>query len=250
MTGSRRLKDGIAALTLTALVVALAPGLFRSLGLLFESGAASIGAAGLLTSMTLIMASLIAAFGIAFSRSWGRWSGRGVGLYWVFVSSGFITGRSATRLGDVVLLAAGGLLIIALSPAAEDLSASPTTGERLRNLFKGWAIAFDVGAIPAILTTLTSASALELGRSFLLHGAGITLASLVLAAGALLLPWTRLVGAGLGFAGAALALALLFPFLDVSSAVHRELFLVCPAMAMSLVVLLLALFGESRRFPA
>jgi hypothetical protein len=248
MKGSRRLKDGIAALTLAALVVALAPGLWRALGLLFESGAASVGVAGLLTVAALVVASAVAAFGVVFSRSWGRWSGRGVGLYWIFVSSGLLAARSSVRLGAVALLAAGGFLIIALSPAAEDLSASPTTGERLRNLIKGWAIAFDVAAIPAILTTLTSAAAQELGRSLLLHGAGVTLAVLVVTAGALLIPRTRLVGAALGFVGAALALGLLVPLVD--AATHRELLLLYPATATSLVALLLAIFGGSRRSAA
>lgn len=233
----KRVKDIVSGLLLLGLAVALLPSVGRALLLLFERGQGSVGFAGLLSALALVVASGVAAVGVVLGRSWGRWSGRGVGLYWAFFSGGVIATRGAARLTDVALLAAGGLLIIALSPRAEDVSERPTAGERVRLLFGGWAIAFNVALLPALLGASTSTNAGELVLAQHLFGAGVVLSVLMITIGVIVLPWTRIVGAGLCLAGGSISLLLFFGAIGARAPECRALVLLYPALALAALTL-------------
>jgi hypothetical protein len=223
---------------LAGLGVRLVPDLAGVASHLVRWGPEGLAIADLAADITLLAVLSLAAVGVARRRSWGRWVGRGAGLYVLAGTVGGFAVFGTLRPLDALAALAAGVLVISLpAPDEEYLGGPPPErGDPVRRWLGGWVLAFNAAAIAALLASVdqTTADALRdtLSALWLVSGGLAALAAI----GAALLLASRASGL-LACALADLAALAYYRELVVPGPElgHHELVILLPAAAAAVV---------------
>jgi hypothetical protein len=231
-----RIRKIAVLVALAGLAAWVLPDLAGVAGHLVRWGPRGLGAADLGADLALAGAVAVAVAGVAGRRSWGRWVGRGAGLFALARAGGAMAAFGTVRTIDLLVALAAVVLLVSLPGPDEEYLGGPAPGqgETWRRGLGGWALAFEVALVPALLAPIDSAVAEALRDTvaslWLLSGG---LAALAAAAVALTLASRSaglVAGAAAGLAAVACYRGLVAPAPELG---HPELFLIAPAAAVA-----------------
>lgn len=199
-------------------------------------GPRGLGAADLAADLALAVAVALAIGGVARRRSWGPWVGRGAGLFALARAGGAMAAFGTVRTLDLFVALAAVVALVSLPGPDEEYLGGPTQaperGDWWRRAIGGWALAFEVALVPALLAPIDSAVAEALRdtvASLWLESGGLAALAAVAAALTLASRSAGLVaGAAIGLAAIACYRGLVAPAPEFG---HPELALLVPAAA-------------------
>jgi hypothetical protein len=202
---------------------------------IFRSGAEGLGVADFTADATLLIAVAIAMLGVLGQRSWGRWVGRGVGLYGLARMGGGLVVYGTVRPLEMLMLFGAGVLVMSLPPPDEAYEGAPPSGSAVKRILGGWALAFNVGLLPVLLAPINRTVANALDDSLVTLALVATALAVVAAAGALLLLCSRTLGLVLCAAADLAALLYFWQMVAPQSLGHHELMLIVPSTIATMI---------------
>jgi len=224
-----RSRKSLVLLALAGFVVALLPDMAGAVAYLFSSGTAGLALAKLAADVTLLVALALGLIGVAGQRSWGRWIGRGVGLYWLARVIGGFAVYGTIRPLEVLAFFGGGVLLISLPPPERAYEGGASAGPSWRRWLGGWGLAFNVGLIPVLLAPINRTVANALGDSLLTVALVASALASIIAFGTLLVLGARTFGLLLCAVADLAALIYFWQLVIPRDLGHHELLLLGPA---------------------
>lgn len=220
---------------LAGFVIYLLPEMASAFAHIFESGAEGLGIADFSADSALLVALGLAMLGVVGQRSWGRWIGRGIGLYWLARIGGGLFVFGIVRPIEMLLLFAAGVLLMSLPPPDKAYEGAPAAGSALKRVLGGWALAFNVALLPVLIAPINRTVANVLDDSLVTLALVASALATIAAAGALLLLCSRTLGLIL-CAGVNLAALLYFwQMVTPGSLGHHELVLIIPSTIATMI---------------
>jgi hypothetical protein len=222
-------------LALAGFAIALLPEMASAFMHIFDHGAEGLGIADFVADSTLLVAVALAALGLVAQRSWGRWIGRGIGLYWLARVGGGLFVYGTVRPFEMLLLFGAGLLVISLPPPEKAYENAPSSGSTAKRALGGWALAFNVALLPVLLAPINGTVANALDDSLVTLALVASALATVAAIGTLMVLWARTLGLILCAAANLAALLYFWQMVAPRSLGHHELFLIVPSTIATMI---------------
>ncbi len=221
---------------LAAVAISHLPTILSVLRAAGQMGWGQVAVADLASRSAVVLIASLALWGVLSRRYWSDWISKGVAVVAVMTAGAHVVTSGHARPTDALWFAAGAFLIILSHDSRRREGASTAAlADRLRGGLRGWALAFNLGAVPLVLATLTPTVANEVTLPFGAAAAAIVVVVVLLVIGSWLLATQRRSGFLLCIMADLSGLALFRELFLSSWAGHPALLILFPALLVVIV---------------